>query len=310
MEGGAESSGANLEIRSTERLVPVLGWGRRAPRAFFRALLLCCFLLHAALLALLLDWDRLVQRAAPEEEMPVEVVVLEPPAEKEPEPPKAMEPAPKPELDVKPAFDAPRAPNEETLDREAAEEETKAERVAKPLEHPAPKAEPETTASAQGAENQASSPQEPPLDRTPGEEAAQAASEPKPVTPEQKRAREQTIADQVAALAPVPDFQIGAAARPAPVTGGKARTTYLSILFGLIMRQMHTPAGARLPGGGEGIIVFYLDERGDLTHQALARSSGSPALDSAALGAIRRAAPYPAPPYGHPRALRFHFNAR
>ena len=41
----------------------------------------------------------------------------------------------------------------------------------------------------------------------------------------------------------------------------------------------------------EGIIAFYVDERGNLTHQAVYRASGRADLDQAAMIAVRRARP-------------------
>ncbi len=50
--------------------------------------------------------------------------------------------------------------------------------------------------------------------------------------------------------------------------------------------------------------MFALDETGNLLERKIVSSSGSPNLDMAVMNAIAEAAPYPAPPGWHPKALR------
>jgi protein TonB len=301
-------------------------WQER-PR--FLIILFLCLILHVLLIAYLLREDALsASLLAPEQEIPVEVVVLPPPPEQaEPPPqPQPKEPPPKqkmqPEEYEKPAFDAPRAANKETIERETASEETKSPNVAPPKEQATRTPEQPKEASARQP-----TPQEPlaqeSAQKQPDEtveaetvEAAAPAPQPKPdktptptkteVSPKEKTG---SIADQIAALAPIPDFKLGAAAKPSPVSGGNARTSYLSILYGLIVPRMQIPASARHKMA-DGLVAFYVDERGNLTHQAVIRSSGVTELDAAAISAVRRAAPFPPPPTGHPRSILFHYNTR
>ena len=61
--------------------------------------------------------------------------------------------------------------------------------------------------------------------------------------------------------------------------------------MGLIKRQLHLPPEARsrhLIHVGQ--IGLFVDEMGNLTHQALYRASGDPALDAAWLGGPPRGA--------------------
>jgi protein TonB len=51
-------------------------------------------------------------------------------------------------------------------------------------------------------------------------------------------------------------------------------------------------------GGGTAVISFGVTTAGGLAYARLARSSGMPALDQAALAAVRRSAPFPSPPPG------------
>jgi protein TonB len=50
--------------------------------------------------------------------------------------------------------------------------------------------------------------------------------------------------------------------------------------------------------GGTAVISFAVTAGGGLAYARLTRSSGTPALDQAALTAVRRSAPFPAPPAG------------
>ncbi|MGH6864487.1 MAG: energy transducer TonB, partial [Methylocella sp.] len=116
--------------------------------------------------------------------------------------------------------------------------------------------------------------------------------------------RRTTVAQQLAALSPAPNYSLGAAAKAAPVSGGTEKASYESLLFGLITRQFHLPPEARarhLINVGQ--IGLFVDELGNLTHQAVYRASGDPALDTAWLAAVRRAAPFPAPPRGLPHGF-------
>ena len=115
---------------------------------------------------------------------------------------------------------------------------------------------------------------------------------------------------QISAADSVPDIELGGAAGPSPVSGGKAKTTYLSILYGMIMSRLHLPAAGASSQKTEGVIVFTVDGTGNLVQRQIARASGSPELDSAALGAVGAAAPFPKPPQGLPMRLRFTYGAK
>ncbi len=256
-----------------------------------------------------------------EQEIAVEVVAEPPPEQKaeqppppepKPEEPPAPEKKPAPEppqqkltLDEKPAFDAPRAENKEKLDREAPDDETKAQHLAKPNEETAQKPDPrhkekaqQETAPQPAQEPEATGPEE---DKREAEVVEQSAPKlgpkpEKPVKPDPKAApgeKQKSIADMVASLVPTPEYQLGGAAKTAPITGGTAKPTYLSVVLGYIKRQFRPVGGQRI---NEGVITFYVDPNGNLVHQALRRSSGSAALDQAALTALHRAAPFPPTP--------------
>lgn len=325
------SIGATLVAAAMERLFEPRQGGGVAPRPRFVAFLLLCLLLHVAVLAFVLwqDWRATLLAPPQLEEIPVEVIT-EPPPEKQAEPPpeKPQDPPPQqqqqrqkpppPATEIeKPAFDAPAAESKAKSERDApADKEIKTPRVAPPTERLAPKDEkPQGLKDAQDDAQGAKAPApELKLDDNPDAEIIDKAEpvekpQEKPDPNEKSPARKgeaNSIADQVAALAPLPDFQLAAPPKPSPVGGGHAKTTYLTILYGLIMPHMHIPPRVRAsPIAGKGVVAFYIDEMGNLTHQAVYRSSGAADLDSAALAAVRRAAPFPPPPRGLPHAMLF-----
>jgi TonB family protein len=313
------------------------------PRRRPLAPILFSLLAHLVVLAVILYEQSLLALQTPQDqEVPVEVIVEPPPQPPPPEPepqpepepePEKEQPKPKPEekppqqkliLDEKPAYDAPRAANRETVQREAPDQETKAQRQAPPDTARASKPSPETTADPQQQQEAKAemAPEAPKAEeeKPDAEILEQAKPEPKP-QPDQKQGKVEikaspepklkSISEQLAALEPLPDFKFSGASKPAPVSGGTSDTSYLSVLYGMIVPHLHIPPhlrGKRPPNVG--LIQFYVDGAGHLTHQAVARSSGFPELDAAALAAVRRGAPFPAPPAGHALGVIFHFAGR
>jgi protein TonB len=314
-----------MKAENAERLIPPPDPATTARRRFI-GLLAVCFLVHAIFLALLLI-EETVDISAPTEEIPVELVTEIPEPKVEPPPPKEQQKQPKQKMveDEEIARDAPRDANKETIEREAPNKETQAQRVAPPTEQsaqtPAPPKPPEALPDADVKAPREDAPAKL-ADETPDAEPLDKAAPAPDKKPTEKKApveskapstksKTTSVADQLAALSAVPQYRLGSAARPSPVGGGAAKTSYLSILYGLIMRQMHFPPGLEQSHlQAEGIVAFYVDDLGNLTHQAIYRASGSPALDSAAINAVRHAAPFPAPPNGEPHAIWFHYDTR
>jgi protein TonB len=303
-----------------------------AARARFSALLVFCFAAHLALLGFFLREDALdagsVARQV--EEIPVEVVMEPPPPEKTEEAPPPKEEEQKPPalkkqemtLDVKPAIDAPKEASKEKAESDAPDKETRAQRVA-----PAPKeaaAKPEPAAAPKDARDDAARLEPDDALRRAPEEKPDAEiverAEPAPPAPEKqarkgakpapKQGEAKSIAEQVAAMEPLPELKVGGGGKPSPVGGGNAKTTYLTILYGLIMQKIRPPQGLPPRRVANVAIRFYLDEMGNLTHQAIERESGSREIDLVALNAVRRAAPFPPPPPGHPRLLIFNYGPK
>jgi TonB family protein len=309
--------------------------GGGAPRPRFLAFVLLGLLLHLSLLAFLLWEDkRNALVSPPAEEIPVEVITEpppEPPREekkeepKPPEPPppeqkeqKKPPPPPPPTETEKPAFDAPKAESKSKSEVNAPEEADQAKTKRKDEEKFAPKDEkPQGLKDAQddadGEKPPEATEQKEVEDKPDAEIIERAEKIPTPTdkpetkdTKPPKKGDANSIADQVAALAPLPDFKLAAPPKPSPVAGGQAKTTYLTILYGLIMPHMRIPPRVReMQMSSKGVVAFYIDEMGNLTHQAIYKSSGLPDLDAAALAAVRVAAPFPPPPRGLPHSMLF-----
>ncbi|HLH48661.1 MAG TPA: TonB family protein [Roseiarcus sp.] len=270
-------------------------------------------LIYALLIGPVLLEDLLHPEApAAIQEIPVEIVV-EQPEQKPPEPPAKSPPA-KP-LDEQPAFDAPRLANnakQETLSPDEPAKSPPAPEEAKP---PSPKPEPSKTPDA-AKEDAPQKEQAAPL-ASDAEASPQGEAPPPQKQPSEEHAEAEAPKDTASDAArfptfeSVPDIDFGALAKPAPIAGGKAKATYLSIIYGMIMARIHFPENATRPAGSklEGTIVFSVDAMGGLIQRSIVHPSGSHALDRAAYEAVGRAAPFPRPPNGAPIGLRFTYGA-
>jgi len=313
------------------------GPGRRR----FVAVLGFCLLLHAAIFAILVILDAvLLPRQTQLQETPVEVIVEPPPPAPEPksEPKpeaqakeeKPQEKPPQEKLQAKqqqpyeePATDAPRAENQEKINRAAQDKETKAARKAPPSDQTAQKPSPEKRPSPMEEAAPQASPEPSALkqaEEKPDAEIVERA-EINRDRPDQKETRAQSkgetkqgaksLADQLTNPEPVPYYQFSGAAKAAPVTGGAANTTYLSILWGLIVPGMQIPQRIKADHlQGAGVLAFGVDIKGNLTGVAVRQSSGLADLDAAAIAAVRRAAPFPPPPRGLTYSINFSFASK
>jgi TonB family protein len=134
--------------------------------------------------------------------------------------------------------------------------------------------------------------------------AVASAPPPNPVSPDNITDEKAALAREFAALTPAPKVAIATEAKPS-ATGGECHANpYLCTLFGLIMRQQHYPDEAKAQHiEGTVAVAFWVDDRGNLMHLALYRTSGHPILDDEAVASIRRAAPFPPPPPGIPHGF-------
>ena len=289
------------------------------------AILFAVFLVfHVGLLGIVIAIYGIGDPIDPEQEIAVEVVQQPPePPSPEPPPPEQQaekkpqeQPKPPPQLDMKPAYDAPRAPNDEKLDRDAPDKETATPNVAPPSEEAAAKAQtkPSDAPKATPAPDPGPQSERAALDK-PDAEAIEKAEvkpdEPKPSTSPEAAATPSAgtplFMKALANLKPIPDYKFSGASKPAPVSGGNAKTSYLSILYGLIMPHMRVPSSLR--GKAQGAVVIYIDTAGHVLHMGVVDPSGSVELDNAAIAAVREAGTFPPPPAGLP-PVRFTYGTQ
>jgi protein TonB len=131
-------------------------------------------------------------------------------------------------------------------------------------------------------------------------DATETAPPPKPVAaPPASPAQKPAVAKgkPVPMFESLPDVEFGGAALKAPVAGGQARATYLTVVYGMIMPHFTKLAG-KLKGyhAKQGTVTFGVDGRGRLTMRIISEESGSRELDAAAFDAIGEAGPFPPPP--------------
>lgn len=308
------AQGPSLVAQMEERfLVPLKRNAAFVSRTWFLVSVAFILFLHLALLAFLLrrDSENPVQ-VAQQQETPVEVIVEPPkpppPPQKKPEPPK---PQAKQEIE-KPASSAPRAPNEEKVDSEAQQKETHAPKAPAPPKDGQPQPTQEAAAPADEpaqpdkTEEKAAKPDAP-------QKAAEALDKAKP---EPKKKREAKVAkikpalktrhaksalQQLAGASSLPDYAFARPTKTSPVYGGTEDSRYLAIVYGMIMNQRRA---IEVPdANGNATIAFNVDDDGDVIGMGVMRTSGDPELDAEAMGAIRRASPFPPPPAGSPHGL-------
>ncbi len=313
-----------LAVSADDRLLASADPIWRAAKRRFGPLLVGVLLLHATLIAIFILSDEPNRDAnLRDAEIPVEIIV-QPPPPPPPPPQKKAEPQPKPQpqkqsylREEKPAFDAPRTPNNETSKRPNTDNQTHSPIAGKPVAANETKPTPDQPKPAQNAAPKAAdrtvapdkpdnTPDAEPLDKaaplkdTQSKQRVQQAKE-KAALPDDERT---AVARQLASLTPSPDYAIAAESKVAPVTGGTEDMRYLSVLYGLIMRQQRFPSSPHpRHREAQAVVAFWIDETGALIHEALYRTSGYPELDAEAMADVRRAAPFPQPPIDEPHGF-------
>jgi TonB family protein len=296
----------------------------RAERRFHVVALVAAAVLHLLIpLSFFLYywlWPRMVPTAV--QEIPVEVVVEQPPPpQPKPKPPdEKPKPPPQPDLE-KPAYDAPAAPTKEKVNRESPDKTTEAKAApetppppnpgAPPkAESPAPEPKPADQQNGQTAPPAHDLKPEPegelPADMNPKEvdHPAEAAAPTAPLAPPNKAA----VGTPIPTIEDLPQYKFARSVEESPVTGGNAESRYLTIIYGKIKAHLHESPDLHLDlANRHGMVDFYIDEGGNLVGRRLVTSSGSPNFDMAVMAAIAEAAPYPAPPNWSPVSLNYNF---
>jgi len=102
----------------------------------------------------------------------------------------------------------------------------------------------------------------------------------------------------------LPQYEFEAPAPKSNLMRGNADRTYLTTVYANIMQKVELP-DRQLQTRGETVIKFGVDSAGNVFQPAIVQSSGNRGVDNAALSAVRRASPLPAPPAGGPIYLNF-----
>jgi protein TonB len=281
-------------------------------------------LLHLAILGpIWLQFDWAPRPAPPSEEIPVEIVVEQPKPPPQPQPTPEAAP-PKPPIDLEPAHDAPRAAASDVKTPQYGDAAAKnAEKQAPPEEKQTgdkaasgDAAKPvEPTSDHQAAAKDDGGPQKASDDvlalaEPPATAAVAPDSQVKVATMIGQPLPTWSKGNQFSTFEPVPDAQFGDAAA-SPVGGGQAQTTYLTIVYGLIMKHLRMTDEVRAEAERvAGAISFAVDGHGEILQRSVSQPSGLNALDAAALEAVREAAPYPTPPMGLPVGMKFTYGGK
>jgi protein TonB len=259
----------------------------RRDRRRFAAIFILCLVAHLAALVPLPFVGK--DMPALEETIPIEILVEPPPAEAEQEPEKQPEEQAK-EIEQQPA------PVQQTFDEKPA------------------------TDAARSAESDAKAPelkQEPPQE--PPQEQKQDAPQASELAPEEPVYADVPLPPRIPQarqglssldMEPLPDFKFEAPAKRMPFPGGNAEPTYLSMLYGMIMKHMFTQQIDPPKEMLRGRIAFAIGRDGRVFQEGIVKSSGMPELDRAALTAVRRAGPFPLPPGGGPIYLTFDYQSK
>ncbi|MGP1356020.1 TonB family protein, partial [Roseicyclus sp.] len=99
------------------------------------------------------------------------------------------------------------------------------------------------------------------------------------------------------------------ASAPVPTRTPQAGNTAEAANYpGQVLRRIARQGRPRVRhDGADAVVTFRIDAGGGLASLGLARSSGNPALDEAALSIVRSAAPFPRPPAGAQTAFSINF---
>ncbi len=284
-----------------ERLnAPLTERERRARKAATVVAVIGAILIHATVVVGLLTQLAFKPEDPPPEAIPIEII-----PEPEPSPPPAPpDPPPPPQtLDDTPATDAPQAHQKDETSHETQQQ---AASVPTPAEakDPTPPPPPQAAAPPQTEEKDADIAAAP----TPAATPDGSAATPAPQT-------EANAAPALPRMFAMPDFNTGPAFNmPASspfesVFLGKAKSTYLSGVFGQIAAHMPKPPSEGSHGTMNGQINFAVDGHGRLVRRTLIRSSGDSSYDQAVLQAIGAASPYDVPPDHNQLSMEFHFSA-
>ncbi|APE44557.1 hypothetical protein BOO69_14905 [Sulfitobacter alexandrii] len=145
-----------------------------------------------------------------------------------------------------------------------------------------------------------------PQRRDPEKAAQIAAARPEPTAPRGNAQRDSRRGDSTAETRQADAGSQGNTRKAAPQSGNAAASNYP----GQVMRKISRVRKPNVRARGTATIAFRIAANGGLATISVARSSGSSALDRAALRVVRTAAPFPPPPSGATRSFSIQIQGR
>lgn len=151
----------------------------------------------------------------------------------------------------------------------------------------------------------------PPETRRPEPERIEARDQPKPEPKKVARPVRQGNSDRDARAGQA----TGRDTATANTSGGGGRSdaagnAAASNYPGVVMRKLSRVPRPRIRARGAAVVAFQVASNGRLAGASVARSSGSAALDQAALRLVQRASPFPPPPQGAQRRFSIRIEGR
>ena len=137
-------------------------------------------------------------------------------------------------------------------------------------------------------------------------------SAPKPAAEQPQRTRQQAQGNAAQnARAGEASGTLAAVARQEGTGGQEAAGNAAASNYpGLVMRTLSRAGKPRVTARGAAVVAFTISENGGIAVVSLARSSGSSALDQAAVRLVRSAGPFPKPPHGARRSFSIRIEGR
>lgn len=116
----------------------------------------------------------------------------------------------------------------------------------------------------------------------------------KPAQPQRGNSERNATAGSVTGTQQATAVRQGSGSGQSAQSGNAAASNYP----GKVMRKISRVPRPRVSASGAAVIAFSIAGNGGLSGASISRSSGSAALDQAALRVVKRAAPFPPPPSG------------
>ncbi|MEM6589423.1 MAG: TonB family protein [Pseudomonadota bacterium] len=147
-------------------------------------------------------------------------------------------------------------------------------------------------------------------ERQPEPQPRQQVTQPREQPTQQPRQQTVQGAEQNATAGAATGTQQQSNTRSGTGTSTQTGNAAVSNYPGKVMRRLSRVSKPRGVGRGTTVVAFRVSSSGGLSGASIARSSGNPNLDQAALNVVRRAAPFPPPPPGAQTSFSINIKGR